>query len=69
MIAGLTFHNRTGYTAKLSDEQLKRELVSRPTTYLLVNSKSCRSAVLIHRVLRWRKDRPGSRAVWRLPDM
>jgi hypothetical protein len=27
--------NRTGYTAKLSDEQLKRQLVSRPTTYLL----------------------------------
>ena len=35
MIAGLTLHNRTGYTAKLSDEQLKRQLVSRPTTYLL----------------------------------
>ena len=27
--------NRTGYTAKLPDEQLKRQLVSRPTTYLL----------------------------------
>ena len=27
--------NRTGYTAKISDEQLKRQLVSRPTTYLL----------------------------------
>lgn len=28
--------NRTGaYTAKLSDEQLKKQLVSRPTTYLL----------------------------------
>jgi alpha/beta hydrolase family protein len=27
--------NRTGYTSKVSDEQLKRQLVSRPTTYLL----------------------------------
>jgi len=32
--AGLT--NRTsGYTAKISDDQLKKQLVSRPTTYLL----------------------------------
>ena len=32
--AGLA--NRTGaYTAKLSDEQLRKQLVSRPTTYLL----------------------------------
>lgn len=29
------FKNRTGYTAKLSDEQLARQLASRPTTYLL----------------------------------
>lgn len=29
------FSNRTGYTEKQSDEQLKRQLVSRPTTYLL----------------------------------
>jgi hypothetical protein len=30
------FENRTaGYTAKISDEQLKKQLVSRPTTYLL----------------------------------
>jgi hypothetical protein len=30
------FQNRsTGYTAKTSDEQLKKQLVSRPTTYLL----------------------------------
>ena len=25
----------SGYTAKLSDEQLKKQLISRPTTYLL----------------------------------
>jgi pimeloyl-ACP methyl ester carboxylesterase len=30
------FENRTsGYTAKMSDDQLKKQLVSRPTTYLL----------------------------------
>jgi len=30
------FQNRTaGYTAKISDDQLKKQLVSRPTTYLL----------------------------------
>jgi pimeloyl-ACP methyl ester carboxylesterase len=30
------FQNRTsGYTAKMSDDQLKKQLVSRPTTYLL----------------------------------
>jgi hypothetical protein len=27
--------DRTGYTAKQTDEQLKRQLASRPTTYLL----------------------------------
>jgi pimeloyl-ACP methyl ester carboxylesterase len=27
--------NRTGYTAKLSDEQLKKQLASRPVTYLV----------------------------------
>ena len=27
--------NRTGYASKLSDDQLRRQLVSRPTTYLL----------------------------------
>ncbi len=27
--------NRTGYTAKIPDEQLKKQLASRPTTYLL----------------------------------
>jgi pimeloyl-ACP methyl ester carboxylesterase len=31
--AGLA--NRTGYTAGMSDDQLKRQLVERPTTYLL----------------------------------
>jgi pimeloyl-ACP methyl ester carboxylesterase len=31
--AGL--ENRTGYTAPLSDDQLKKQLASRPTTYLL----------------------------------
>jgi hypothetical protein len=30
------FQNRTaGYTAKMTDDQLKKQLVSRPTTYLL----------------------------------
>ncbi|MGD1094269.1 MAG: alpha/beta fold hydrolase [Bryobacteraceae bacterium] len=29
------FRNRTGYTEKLSDDELKKELASRPTTYLL----------------------------------
>ena len=29
------FSNRTGYSEKQSDEQLKRQLASRPTTYLL----------------------------------
>ncbi len=29
------FQNRTGYTASLSDDQLRRQLASRPTTYLL----------------------------------
>lgn len=29
------FEHRSGYTAKLSDEQLKKQLASRPTTYLL----------------------------------
>jgi pimeloyl-ACP methyl ester carboxylesterase len=29
------FQNRTGYTASLSDDQLKRQLAARPTTYLL----------------------------------
>jgi len=29
------FENRTGYTATISDEQLARQLASRPTTYLL----------------------------------
>ncbi len=29
------FQNRTGYTASLSDDQLKRQLATRPTTYLL----------------------------------
>lgn len=29
------FENRTGYTAKISDEDLKRQLAARPTTYLL----------------------------------
>lgn len=28
-------HSRTGYAAKLTDDQLKRQLVARPTTYLL----------------------------------
>jgi hypothetical protein len=28
-------HNRMGYTAKVGDDQLKRQLVARPTTYLL----------------------------------
>ena len=27
--------NRTGYTAQMTDEQLKKQLVERPTTYLL----------------------------------
>ncbi|MBZ5604212.1 MAG: alpha/beta fold hydrolase [Acidobacteriia bacterium] len=27
--------NRTGYTAKISDDQLKKQLAARPTTYLL----------------------------------
>lgn len=27
--------NRTGYTAQISDDQLKKQLVARPTTYLL----------------------------------
>lgn len=27
--------NRTGYTAKMTDDQLKKQLVERPTTYLL----------------------------------
>jgi hypothetical protein len=31
--AGL--ENRTGYTANMSDDQLKKQLVERPTTYLL----------------------------------
>jgi len=31
--AGLA--NRTGYTAEMSDDQLRRQLVQRPTTYLL----------------------------------
>jgi pimeloyl-ACP methyl ester carboxylesterase len=31
--AGL--ENRTGYTAQMSDDQLKKQLVERPTTYLL----------------------------------
>ena len=31
--AGL--ENRAGYTAKMSDDQLKKQLVERPTTYLL----------------------------------
>lgn len=31
--AGL--ENRTGYTAQISDDQLKKQLVERPTTYLL----------------------------------
>ena len=32
----LGFENRTGgYTAKMSDEELKKQLVARPTTYLL----------------------------------
>jgi pimeloyl-ACP methyl ester carboxylesterase len=29
------FENRTGYTASISDEQLRAQLASRPTTYLL----------------------------------
>jgi Alpha/beta hydrolase family len=29
------FEHRSGYTAKLSDDQLKKQLVSRPTTYML----------------------------------
>ncbi|NJD10956.1 MAG: alpha/beta fold hydrolase [Gemmatimonadetes bacterium] len=29
------FQNRTGYTASLSDDQLKRQLATRPVTYLL----------------------------------
>ncbi len=29
------FENRTGYTAKLTDEQLRKQLVERPTTFLL----------------------------------
>lgn len=29
------FQNRTGYTANISDDQLKRQLATRPTTYLL----------------------------------
>jgi len=29
------FQNRSGYTASLTDEQLKRQLAARPTTYLL----------------------------------
>jgi len=29
------FENRTGYTEKISDAQLKKQLVDRPTTYLL----------------------------------
>jgi pimeloyl-ACP methyl ester carboxylesterase len=29
------FENRTGYTASLTDAQLKKQLVERPTTYLL----------------------------------
>jgi len=28
-------HERTGYTAKLTDDQLKHQLIARPTTYLL----------------------------------
>ena len=31
--AGL--ENRTGYTAKMSDDQLKKQLISRPTTFLV----------------------------------
>jgi hypothetical protein len=27
--------NRTGYTASLTDDQLKKQLAARPTTYLL----------------------------------
>jgi len=27
--------NRTGYASKFSDDQLKKQLVARPTTYLL----------------------------------
>ncbi len=29
------FRNRVGYTAKLTDDQLKKQLASRPTTYLV----------------------------------
>ena len=29
------FKNRTGYTAKIPDDQLKKQLASRPTTYLV----------------------------------
>ena len=29
------FKNRSGYTAKISDDQLKKQLASRPTTYLV----------------------------------
>ena len=29
------FENRTGYASKLTDDQLKKQLVARPTTYLL----------------------------------
>lgn len=32
---GYGFRNRTGYAAGLGDEQLKRQLAERPTTYLL----------------------------------
>jgi hypothetical protein len=32
---GYGFRNRAGYTANVSDDQLKRQLASRPTTYLL----------------------------------
>src|SRR4030095_5609286 len=31
----LGLENRTGYTAKMTDDQLKKQLVSRPTTFLV----------------------------------
>lgn len=40
------FSDRTGYAARLSDEQLLRQLVSRPVTYLVGGLESPRSPAL-----------------------
>jgi hypothetical protein len=60
--------NRTGYTAALTDEQLKQQLAARRWPICSAAPTSCRLAASTIHVRRWRKGQRDWLAAWRIPN-